>query len=90
MNRIYRIASVAALMLTVGCAAPGAAPATMPSEAAFTQACSKAELRGALVGPGGQEQERVSRLCEAALAICKKGPDSATCQHDLNKYGFGK
>jgi hypothetical protein len=89
-NRISRFASVAALMLMVGCATQRTAPATTPGEAAFTEACSKAELRKALVDPGGQEQERVSRLCESAFAICQKGPDSATCQNDLNKYGFGK
>jgi uncharacterized lipoprotein YajG len=89
-NPFRRLVSVAAVLLAAGCATPETI-LPMPAPEAMMEACTKTETRSALdaVG-GGQERQRVARLCEAAVGICQRNLESANCQRDLRRYGFGK
>jgi hypothetical protein len=89
-HRLSRLAPVLAALLLAACATPDTI-LPMPVSDTFLEACRKTELRPSLdtVG-GGQERLRVQRLCDAALGICERNLESANCQRDLRRYGFGK
>jgi hypothetical protein len=83
-------AALTATLLAAGCATPNTI-LPMPTTEAFIESCTKSELRPSLdVVGGGQERLRVTRLCDAALGICQRNLESANCQRDLRRYGFGK
>jgi hypothetical protein len=90
IHRLRHLATLGAVLLTAACATPETI-LPMPAPEAMMEACTKAELRPALdaVG-GGQERQRVARVCEAAVGICQRNLESANCQRDLRRYGFGK
>jgi hypothetical protein len=89
-HRLSRRAPMLAALLLAACATPDTI-LPMPVGDTFLEACRKTELRPSLdtVG-GGQERLRVQRLCDAALGICERDFESASCQRDLRRYGFGK
>jgi hypothetical protein len=91
MNRhLSRLAGAGAVLLAAGCATPDTI-LPMPAPEAMMEACMKAELRPSLdVVGGGQERLRATRVCEAAVGICQRNLESANCQRDLRRYGFGK
>jgi hypothetical protein len=79
-----------AVVLAAGCATPETI-LPMPAPEALMEACTKAEMRPSLDAlGGGQERQRVARVCEAAVGICQRNLESANCQRDLRRYGFGK
>jgi uncharacterized lipoprotein YajG len=89
-KHLRRLFSVAAVLLAAGCATPDTI-LPMPEPQAMMEACMKTEMRSALDAlGGGQERQRVTRLCEAAVGICQRNLESANCQRDLRRYGFGK
>jgi hypothetical protein len=89
-DRLRHLVTLGAILLAAGCATSDTI-VPMPAPEAFVEACTRTELRPALdaVG-GGQERQRVSRLCDAAVAICQRSLEAPTCQRDLRRYGFGK
>lgn len=90
IDRLRQLALLGAVLLAAGCATPETI-LPMPAPEAMTEACIKAETRSALdVVGGGQERLRVARLCEASVGICQRNLESANCQRDLRRYGFGK
>lgn len=90
IHRFSRLAPMFAVLLATACATPDTI-LPLPVADTFLEACRKTELRPALdtVG-GGQERLRVQRVCDAALGICERNLESANCQRDLRRYGFGK
>lgn len=90
-NRVASLAAIAALLLSTGCAAPGPAPAGMPSDEQFTEACMKVELKVAQVDMAGsmtQAQEYATNRCRQSLFTCRKDAATAACVRDLKKYGL--